>query len=70
MAHSTKTKLDIKKTKCFIILGFGKTAISSAEYLAQNFPEAKIKISELKEEENFSQELIEKLKTKNIEFKS
>lgn len=61
-------KIDFTKIKTFVILGFGKTAISSAKFLNKNFPEAKIKISELKPKENFELTKIESLEKINIEF--
>jgi UDP-N-acetylmuramoylalanine--D-glutamate ligase len=50
------------------LLGFGKTTISTAKYLNSNFKEAKIKISELKEKENFDLSIIEELEKTGIEF--
>lgn len=61
-------KFDFKKIKTFVILGFGKTAIATANFLLKQFPEAKIKISELKGEENFAKHDIEKLRKLKVEF--
>lgn len=60
--------MDIKKAKTYTILGFGKTAIASAEFLLKNCPESKVKISELKTAENFDSEIIESLSKQGVEF--
>ena len=67
MQTQAKT-IDFKKVKTFVLLGFGITTASTANFLLKNFPEAKIKISELKEKESFDANQIEKLEQSNIEF--
>ena len=61
-------KFDFTKVKTFVILGFAKTAITTAKFLLKNFPEAKIKISELKSKKSFDNEEIKNLEKQNIEF--
>jgi UDP-N-acetylmuramoylalanine--D-glutamate ligase len=60
--------LNLKKIKTFVILGFGKTAIATAKFLNKNFPQAKIKISELKNREDLDTVQMEELEKLNIEF--
>lgn len=67
MQVDTKT-INFQAVKTFIILGFGKTAVSTAKFLLKKFPESKIKISELKEKEKFDQDEILNLENQKIDF--
>lgn len=52
----------------YIILGFGKTALATVEFLLKNHKESKVKVSEMKSQENFDLKLIEDFKAKGVEF--
>lgn len=50
------------------ILGFAKSAVAAIEYLQKKYPKIKIRVSELKNQDNFDQKLIKELESKSVEF--
>lgn len=54
--------------KHLAILGFGISAVSTAKFFLKNYPQVKIRISELKSRSNFDENTIKDLEKQNIEF--
>jgi UDP-N-acetylmuramoylalanine--D-glutamate ligase len=52
----------------FSLIGYGKSTIAAIDFLRVNFPSARIRVSELKSEQNFSAEILSGFKLAGVEF--
>lgn len=57
-----------KDYQCYTLLGFGKSTIAALDFLLEKFPQAQLRVSELKSATNFDTSIIEAFRKRGVEF--